>query len=60
MAGGAPESSGHGPCSRLSPADIPTGPTGTGHAMKLLNNFLSIGYAALYSEALMLGAKVGD
>ncbi|MBV8093254.1 MAG: NAD(P)-dependent oxidoreductase [Acetobacteraceae bacterium] len=38
---------------------IPTGPVGTGHTMKLLNNFLSMGYAALYSEALMLGAKVG-
>jgi 3-hydroxyisobutyrate dehydrogenase-like beta-hydroxyacid dehydrogenase len=38
---------------------ILTGPTGTGHTMKLLNNFLSMGYAALYSEALMLGAKVG-
>ena len=38
---------------------IPTGPTGTGHTMKLLNNFLSMGYAALYSEALMLGAKTG-
>jgi 3-hydroxyisobutyrate dehydrogenase-like beta-hydroxyacid dehydrogenase len=38
---------------------IHTGPTGSGHTMKLLNNFLSMGYAALYSEALMLGAKVG-
>jgi 3-hydroxyisobutyrate dehydrogenase-like beta-hydroxyacid dehydrogenase len=38
---------------------IPTGPTGTGHTMKLLNNFLSMGYAALYAEALALGAKVG-
>ena len=27
--------------------------------MKLLNNFLSMGYAALYSEALALGAKAG-
>ena len=27
--------------------------------MKLLNNFLSMGYAALYSEALMVGAKAG-
>jgi 3-hydroxyisobutyrate dehydrogenase-like beta-hydroxyacid dehydrogenase len=27
--------------------------------MKLLNNFVSIGYAALYSEALALGARVG-
>lgn len=38
---------------------IATGPVGTGHTMKLLNNFLSMGYAALYSEALMLGAKAG-
>ncbi|MBV8663042.1 MAG: NAD(P)-dependent oxidoreductase, partial [Hyphomicrobiales bacterium] len=38
---------------------IPTGPVGTGHTMKLLNNFLSMGYAALYSEALMIGAKAG-
>jgi 3-hydroxyisobutyrate dehydrogenase-like beta-hydroxyacid dehydrogenase len=36
-----------------------TGPTGTGHTMKLLNNFVSMGYAALYSEALALGAKAG-
>ncbi len=38
---------------------VPTGPTGTGHTMKLLNNFVSLGYAALYSEALMIGAKAG-
>jgi 3-hydroxyisobutyrate dehydrogenase-like beta-hydroxyacid dehydrogenase len=38
---------------------LPTGPAGTGHTMKLLNNFLSMGYAALYSEALMVGAKAG-
>jgi len=36
-----------------------TGPTGTGHTMKLLNNFLSLGYASLYAEALALGAKAG-
>ncbi len=36
-----------------------TGPTGSGHTMKLLNNFISLGYAALYSEALTLGAKAG-
>lgn len=36
-----------------------TGPLGTGHTMKLLNNFLSMGYAALYAEALMVGAKAG-
>mgnify|MGYP001194422212 CR=1 FL=1 len=38
---------------------IHTGPVGTGHTMKLLNNFLSMGYAALYSEALVLGQKAG-
>ncbi len=38
---------------------IPTGPVGTGHTMKLLNNFLSMGYAAIYAEALMIGAKAG-
>jgi 3-hydroxyisobutyrate dehydrogenase-like beta-hydroxyacid dehydrogenase len=38
---------------------VPTGPVGTGHTMKLLNNFLSMGYAALYAEALALGAKAG-
>lgn len=35
------------------------GPVGTGHKMKLLNNFLSLGYAAMYSEALALSEKVG-
>jgi len=35
------------------------GATGDGHRMKLLNNFVSLGYAALYSEALALAAKVG-
>jgi hypothetical protein len=35
------------------------GETGDGHRMKLLNNFLSLGYAALYSEALALAQKVG-
>ncbi|OSQ43381.1 NAD(P)-dependent oxidoreductase [Marivita geojedonensis] len=35
------------------------GPSGAGHKMKLLNNFLSLGYAALYSEALALSNKVG-
>ncbi len=38
---------------------VPTGPVGTGHTMKLLNNFLSMGYAAIYAEALMIGAKAG-
>ena len=35
------------------------GPTGAGHKMKLLNNMLSLGYAAIYSEALALSEKVG-
>ncbi|MEL6684090.1 MAG: NAD(P)-dependent oxidoreductase [Pseudomonadota bacterium] len=35
------------------------GETGMGHKMKLLNNFLSLGYAALYSEAMAVGRKVG-
>ncbi|SMX51139.1 NAD(P)-dependent oxidoreductase [Actibacterium lipolyticum] len=35
------------------------GPTGSGHKMKLLMNFISMGYASLYAEATVLGAKVG-
>ncbi|WP_348639356.1 NAD(P)-dependent oxidoreductase [Mesorhizobium sp. M2A.F.Ca.ET.043.05.1.1] len=35
------------------------GDTGDGHRMKLLNNFVSLGYAAIYSEALALAQKVG-
>ena len=35
------------------------GPAGDGHKMKLLMNFLSMGYAALYSELLTVGHKVG-
>jgi 3-hydroxyisobutyrate dehydrogenase-like beta-hydroxyacid dehydrogenase len=38
---------------------IHVGPLGAGHSMKLLMNFLSLGYAALYSEALTIGAKTG-
>ena len=35
------------------------GGPGDGHRMKLLNNFLSLGYAAIYAEALALSKKVG-
>ncbi len=35
------------------------GGPGDGHKMKLINNFLSLGYAALYSEALVVAQKVG-
>jgi len=38
---------------------IHVGPVGAGHSMKLLMNFLSLGYAALYSEAMTIGAKTG-
>ena len=37
------------------------GPVGSGHKMKLINNFIAMGYAALYAEALALalpGVKV--
>jgi 3-hydroxyisobutyrate dehydrogenase-like beta-hydroxyacid dehydrogenase len=35
------------------------GRVGDGHRMKLLNNFLSLGYAAIYAEALAVASKVG-
>ena len=35
------------------------GGVGDGHRMKLLNNFISLGYAAIYAEALTLASKVG-
>jgi 3-hydroxyisobutyrate dehydrogenase-like beta-hydroxyacid dehydrogenase len=34
------------------------GGPGTGHRMKLVNNFISLGYAALYAEALTLAQAV--
>ena len=35
------------------------GAVGDGHKMKLLNNFLSLGYGAIYAEALTLAQKTG-
>lgn len=35
------------------------GPVGAGHKMKLLNNFIAMGYGALYAEALVVASKVG-
>lgn len=35
------------------------GAVGSGHKMKLLNNFLSLGYAAIYAEALAVARKNG-
>ena len=38
---------------------VHVGGIGDGHRMKLLNNFISLGYAAIYAEALTLARKVG-
>lgn len=38
---------------------VRVGEPGAGHTMKLLNNFISLGYAALYAEALAIGARNG-
>jgi 3-hydroxyisobutyrate dehydrogenase-like beta-hydroxyacid dehydrogenase len=35
------------------------GAVGSGHQMKLLNNFLAMGYGAIYAEALALARKSG-
>ena len=61
MVGGAPEAVTRArPILEAFAARImPTGAVGTGHTMKLLNNFVSMGYSAIYSEALMLAAKAG-
>ena len=61
MAGGSPEAIARArPILEAFAARIvETGPAGTGHTMKLLNNFVSMGYSAIYSEALMIAAKAG-
>ena len=38
---------------------IHLGPVGMGHKMKLINNFIAMGYGALYAEALALARKGG-
>jgi hypothetical protein len=35
------------------------GPVGLGHKMKLVNNFVAMGYAALYAEALAIARRAG-
>src|SRR3954470_18586016 len=35
------------------------GAVGSGHKMKLLMNFIGMSYGALFSEAVVLGAKIG-
>lgn len=38
---------------------VRTGPLGSGHAMKLVNNFLAIGTSAVVGEALAVGLRLG-
>jgi 3-hydroxyisobutyrate dehydrogenase-like beta-hydroxyacid dehydrogenase len=38
---------------------IETGPLGSGHTLKLLNNFISIGNSAVIAEAVATAAKLG-
>ncbi len=38
---------------------VEVGPLGTGHTLKLLNNFISIGTCAIISEAVATAAKLG-
>jgi len=35
------------------------GPVGIGHKMKLINNFIAVGYGALFSEALAVAKRAG-
>jgi 3-hydroxyisobutyrate dehydrogenase-like beta-hydroxyacid dehydrogenase len=35
------------------------GPVGLGHKMKLINNFVAMGYAALFAEGLAIARKAG-
>lgn len=46
-------------CETWAQKVVHLGPVGDGHKMKLLNNFLSMGYAAIYAEALALAQKAG-
>ncbi|MCT4494178.1 NAD(P)-dependent oxidoreductase [Bosea minatitlanensis] len=46
-------------CEAWAQKIVHLGPVGDGHKMKLINNFLSMGYAAIYAEALTLGQKIG-
>jgi 3-hydroxyisobutyrate dehydrogenase-like beta-hydroxyacid dehydrogenase len=46
-------------CETWAQKVVHLGPVGDGHKMKLLNNFLSMGYASVYAEALTLAQKVG-
>ena len=38
---------------------VPTGPVGSAHQVKLINNFLSLSHAAIAAEAITVAAKAG-
>ncbi len=38
---------------------VHTGPVGSGHQVKLINNFLSLGHAAIAAEAITVATKAG-
>lgn len=46
-------------CEAWAQKIVHLGLVGDGHKMKLINNFLSLGYAAIYAEALTLSQKIG-
>jgi 3-hydroxyisobutyrate dehydrogenase-like beta-hydroxyacid dehydrogenase len=46
-------------CDAWAQKVVHLGPVGDGHKMKLLNNFVAMGYGAIYAEALALAQKVG-
>lgn len=46
-------------CETWAQKVVHLGPVGDGHKMKLLNNFVAMGYGAIYAEALALAGKVG-
>jgi 3-hydroxyisobutyrate dehydrogenase-like beta-hydroxyacid dehydrogenase len=45
--------------STFSDLIVHTGEVGTGHQVKLINNFLSLGHAAIAAEAITVAAKAG-
>jgi 3-hydroxyisobutyrate dehydrogenase-like beta-hydroxyacid dehydrogenase len=46
-------------CEAVAAKVVHLGEVGLGHKMKLVNNFLAMGYGAIYSEALVVAQKAG-
>ena len=46
-------------CEAWAQKIVHLGPVGDGHKMKLINNFVAMGYAALFVEALAIARKAG-